>query len=225
MSAIRIIVLGASGNSLCILDALEACNAFDAARPRYEIVGLLDDVPDNLGRRFLGHAVLGPLDDAPSHAGCQFVNGISSIESFRKIPAIVARTGVPLERFESVVHPRASVSAAARVGRGSVILAGSSIAPEAGIGDHVLILQNTTVNERVRVGDHATLSAGVTVLGCAEVGANAFVGGGATLAPRIRIGASAVVGAGSVVIRDVPAGRVHAGNPARELPRSQHALD
>jgi acetyltransferase-like isoleucine patch superfamily enzyme len=45
------------------------------------------------------------------------------------------------------------------------------------------------------------------------------------VAPRVRIGDSAVVGAGSVVIRDVPPGRVFAGNPARELAGSQHALD
>lgn len=223
MNAVRIVVLGAGGNSLGILDALQACNA---ARPgSYEIVGVLDDIAANLGRRILGHAVLGPIADAPRYPDCRFVNGISSLESFRKIPEIVRRTGVPLERFVTVVHPRATVAASARVGQGSSILAGSVVAPEAEIGDHVIILQNSSVNHHSRVRDHATLSAGVTVLGYVDVGANAFVGGGSTLAPRVRVGDSAIVGAGSVVIRDVPAGRVFAGNPARELARSQHALD
>lgn len=225
MKPLRIVVLGAGGNSLGILDALHACNAVDPGRPRYEIVGVLDDIPGNLGRLVLGHPVLGPIADAAKLAGCRFVNGISSLESFRRIPEIIRRTGVPAEGFETVVHPRATVSAAARVGRGTSILAGSVIAPEAAVGDHVIVLQNTSVNHHSRVGDHATLSAGITVLGYVEIGANAFVGGGSTVAPRVSIGASAVVGAGSVVIRDVPAGRVHAGNPARELPGSQHALD
>ena len=225
MKAARIVVLGAGGNSLGILDALMAANAIEPARPRYEIVGVLDDIPANLGRLVLGHEVLGPIADAAKLGDCRFVNGISSLESFRRIPEIVRRAGVAPERFETVVHPRATVSASARVGRGTSILAGSVIAPEAMVGDHVIILQNTSVNHHSRIGDHATLSAGITVLGYVDIGANAFVGGGSTLAPRVRVGDSAVVGAGSVVIRDVPAGRVHAGNPARELPRSQHALD
>ena len=223
MSAVtRIVVLGAGGNSLGILDALAACNAAGA---RYEVAGILDDIPANLGREVLGHRVLGPIAEAPRLEGCRFVNGISSLESFRKMPEIVARTRMPIERFESVVHPRAVVAQSARLGRGSVVLAGSVLAPESVVGDHVIILQNTTVNHHSRVGDYATLSAGVTVLGYIEIGRNAFIGGGTSMAPRVRVGDSAIVGAGSTVIRDVPAGRVFAGNPARELKGSQHALD
>jgi len=219
---VRLIVLGAGGNSLGILDAVEACNA---GGERYHVVGILDDIASNQGRRVLGHPVLGPIAEAGRYADCRFVNGISSLESFRKIPEIVARTGMAADRFESIVHPRATIASSARLGRGSVVLAGSVLAPEAVVGDHVIILQNTTVNHHSRVGDYATLSAGVTVLGYIEIGRNAFIGGGTSMAPRVRVGDSAVVGAGSVVIRDVPAGRVYAGNPARELAGSQHALD
>jgi len=225
MSApVRLIVLGAGGNSLGVLDAVEACNAV-AGSARYEVAGILDDIPANLGRRVLGYEVLGPVAQARRHADCRFVNGISSLASFREIPAIVRRAGVPVERFETVIHPRATVATHAVVGRGSVILAGSVIAPEAVVGDHVIILQNTSINHHSRVGDYATLSAGITVLGYVDIGRNAFIGGGTTIAPQLAIGESAVVGAGSVVIREVPAGRVHAGNPARELPGSQYALD
>lgn len=221
---IRIIVLGAGGNSLGILDAIEACNALDPRQPRYRVEGILDDIPENRGRIVAGAKVLGPIDSAALHRECQFVNGISSVDSFRMIPAIVARTGLPAERFESVIHPRATVAASARIGRGSSILAGSVIAAQAAIGNHAIILQNTTVNHHTRVGDFVTLSAGITVLGYIEIGDNAFVGGGATIVPRCRIGASALVGAGSVVVGDVADGTVVAGNPARELANSRFAL-
>jgi acetyltransferase-like isoleucine patch superfamily enzyme len=45
----------------------------------------------------------------------------------------------------------------------------------------------------------------------------ASIGSGATLLCGITVGAGALIGAGSVVTKDVPAGAVVAGNPARPL--------
>lgn len=220
--AIPILVLGAGGNSLGVLDAIAAINALDPGHPRYRVEGILDDTPEKQGREFLGSPVVAPIHEAARFKGCRFVNGIAGAETFRKIPDIVKRTGVATEAFETVIHPRAVVAASARVGRGSVILAGSVICPEAVIGDHVIVLQNTSVNHDCRIGDFATISAGVTLLGFVTVARNAFVGGGATIAPFCSVGEAALVGAGAVVVRDVAAGRVVAGNPARELAASRH---
>ena len=47
------------------------------------------------------------------------------------------------------------------------------------------------------------------------IGDNAWLGGGAIVLPGVTIGADTVVGAGAVVTRDLPAGVVAVGNPAR----------
>ncbi len=52
---------------------------------------------------------------------------------------------------------------------------------------------------------------GVKILKGAKIGANA------TLLPGIKIGEYSVVGAGSVVVKDVPDGRVVVGNPAKVI--------
>jgi len=51
----------------------------------------------------------------------------------------------------------------------------------------------------------------------ATIRAGARIGANATLLPDIEIGQGALVGAGSVVVRDVGAGSVVAGNPARKV--------
>ena len=50
-----------------------------------------------------------------------------------------------------------------------------------------------------------------------EVGNNVSIGSNATLMGGITIGDNSVIGAGSVVIKDVPANEIWAGNPAKYL--------
>jgi maltose O-acetyltransferase len=47
------------------------------------------------------------------------------------------------------------------------------------------------------------------------IGDNAWLGGGVIVCPGVSIGENTVVGAGSVVTRDLPAGVLAVGNPAR----------
>ncbi len=48
-----------------------------------------------------------------------------------------------------------------------------------------------------------------------SIGRNVWIGGGAIILPGVSVADDALIGAGSVVTRDVPAGAVAVGNPAR----------
>lgn len=48
-----------------------------------------------------------------------------------------------------------------------------------------------------------------------RIGNDVWIGGGAIILPGVTIGDRSVIGAGSVVVHDVPAAKVVAGNPAR----------
>lgn len=48
-----------------------------------------------------------------------------------------------------------------------------------------------------------------------SIGHDVWIGGGAIILPGVTIGDRSVIGAGSVVVHDVPAAKVVAGNPAR----------
>ena len=224
MPSKQILILGAGGNSLAIADAILAINAAAPTQPVYELIGFLDDLPENQGRRVLGFPVVGRIDDAQRWAQCHFINGIASVESFRQKAAAIARTGMPRERFETIVHPRAVIAHDAQVGAGCAIMANSVVCPGARVDDHVIMLQNSSLNHHARLGRFVTVSAGVTLLGCVDVEEGAFVSGGAAVAPYVKVGAGALIGLGAAVIRDVAPGSVVAGNPARELAASRYAL-
>lgn len=210
-----VIILGTGGNCLDILDALEETNR--ARGETYRPVGFLDDDPAAQGRDILGLPVLGPLDVAPQHEGCWFVNGIGSPGNFWRKEEIIGRTGLPLERFETIVHPTASVSRHARLGRGTVVLQQATVASQATVGHHVIILPAAVISHHAVVGDYTCIAAGACVSGGATVGRSCYLGTNCALIGHVRVGDCALVGMGSVVLRDVPANSVVAGNPARFL--------
>jgi len=63
--------------------------------------------------------------------------------------------------------------------------------------------------------DAVTRAAGLELGRPIRIGCNVWIGGGAMILPGVSIGDDALIGAGSVVTRDIPAGAVAFGNPAR----------
>jgi maltose O-acetyltransferase len=83
------------------------------------------------------------------------------------------------------------------------------------IGDKTQIGPSVQILAADHPRDAATRAAGLEFGRPIRIGRNVWIGGGAIILPGVSIGDDALIGAGSVVTRDIPAGAVAFGNPAR----------
>jgi maltose O-acetyltransferase len=95
-----------------------------------------------------------------------------------------------------------------------VILDGASVT----IGDDTRIGPAVQIYTAIHPMDPDMRRRGLESNRPVTIGKNVWIGGGAIILPGVTIGDDAVIGAGSVVTRDVPAGGVAVGNPARLRP-------
>ncbi|MBX7210626.1 MAG: NeuD/PglB/VioB family sugar acetyltransferase [Verrucomicrobiaceae bacterium] len=212
MNAREIIIIGCNGNCVDIAEAVEALAAHGGA---VKVAGFLDDADGMQGAEVAGYPVLGRIADAAKFAGAGFVNGIGSPKSYRFKADIIARAGVPVERWATVIHPTAVVSRHARIGRGTVLLANVSVGAGARIGDHCMVLQNSVISHDSTIGDCSALATGVCVSGGCAIGENCYIGGNVSIRDGVRIAPGSLIGIGAVVVKDVAAVCVAFGNPAR----------
>ena len=211
-----LIILGTSGSAYDVLDIVGALNRQADA---WEVAGFLDDARSP-GSRYLDLPVLGALRDAPRFADCAFINVIGSDTSFRRRAEIVASTGLTPERFATLVHPQASVSPWARLGRGVYVSFGASVGGGIKAGDHVSFSPGCIIGHDSVIADCALIAPAAVISGFVHIGRCCYVGAGAMIRQRVRIEDGALVGLGAVVLRDVAAGTTVVGNPARLLVRS-----
>jgi sugar O-acyltransferase (sialic acid O-acetyltransferase NeuD family) len=121
-----------------------------------------------------------------------------------------------------VSHPTSVISLSSQIGEGTQILALANIAPGVLIGEDCIINHGASVDHECTLGRGVHVGPGATLCGCVSLDDNAFVGARAVILPRIRVGQDAIIGAGSVVTKNVDAGEIVAGNPAKKLPAKQN---
>jgi acetyltransferase-like isoleucine patch superfamily enzyme len=122
---------------------------------------------------------------------------------------------------ESTVGTFVEIQKGVHVGRRCKISSHSFLCEGVTLEDGVFIGHNVTfINDRYPRATNAdgTLQGG-SDWECipTRICAGASIGSSATILCGLTIGEKAIVGAGSVVTRDVPAGMMVAGNPARPL--------
>jgi sugar O-acyltransferase (sialic acid O-acetyltransferase NeuD family) len=209
-----LVIVGAGGFGRETAQAVHAINECGGA---WRLLGFLDDDPARHGTSVDGTAVISGRDEIWRLPSASVVVCTGRPDDYVSRLRIVSELGLPTERYATIIHPTAAISASSSIGPGSVLLAQVALTAAVQVGGHVAIMPQVVLTLVDVVEDFATLASGVRLGGSVHVGRAAYLGAGALVREGRSVGTGALVGMGAVVTCDVPADEVWAGVPARYL--------
>lgn len=202
----RLLVMGAGGHGKVVAEAAVACG-------QWTEIAFLDG-------RFPGHSraldwpVVGS-DGEPAVFLREFPEifvafGDNHLRTTRIAELVKIGFHIPV-----IVHPAAWVSPSAKLGDGTVVVAGAVVNAGANLGFGCIVNTGATVDHDCSLADGVHISPGAHVGGETTIGEHTWIGIGAAIRHRMQIGARVTVGAGAAVVSDLPSGVVANGVPAR----------
>jgi sugar O-acyltransferase (sialic acid O-acetyltransferase NeuD family) len=180
----------------------------------HDLAGFLDDTRE-AGSAVDDQRVVGPtarLFDAEFLARHSFIVAIGNNTARRRFASEIRIRG---GNVVTLVHPSCWISPTATIESGTVFIGANMVFSAARVGSDVLVDPDTTIGAESVVCDGVYLCPGCHLGAQVTCEEECFLGIGAVAIPNTVVGRRAVVGAGAVVIRDVPAGKLAVGNPAR----------
>ena len=208
-----VIVYGAGGQSRVLLELMDRAGISP-------IAGIVDDNPALWNTRVDGIPVLGGTERLAAlvrvHRIHRAVIAVGDNVVRKRLGDHAKALGL---RLPVLLHPASYVSSTAKLGDGTVVMAGAVISTHVTMGELGIVNTRASIDHDCYLGDCVHVAPGVTLAGNVTVGNGTLLGVGSCVIPGLCIGDDSIVGAGSVVIRDIPSNTTVAGCPARMLPR------
>ncbi len=209
----EIYILGVGHNTIVYIDLAESCG--------YKIVGLYHYNDERTGENIHGIPIIdsnATLFNKKSLEGMSFAISVGDNKIRAELAAKIREKGgeIPI-----LIHPTAVVSKYSSIGEGVVIHANAVVQADVEIKKDTVLSYNTSVTHTSSIGEACYLAFNSTIGAYVKIQDFVFIGQSASIVSgKLEyVGSNAIVGAGSVVIKNVEANSVVAGNPAKLLKR------
>lgn len=192
----QICLIGGGGHALVVGEAAELNHA-------YCVAGYFDDSGQPLLSRLTSYPHLGTINNISNprfnQAGLPFIMCIGDVAARRKV---LSQVGA--QNYITVLHPNASISPTAAVGKGVFVGPRAVVHSRAHVGDHCIVNSGAIVEHECDIGTNSHIAPGAVLAGNVSIGTCTLVGIGARVLPGVTIGSNVTIGAGAVVLADVP---------------------
>jgi sugar O-acyltransferase (sialic acid O-acetyltransferase NeuD family) len=196
---IDVIIIGAGGHAAEIDEYIKYSQKVSGKR-ELNIIGFLDDNPDNYARYKLSAPLIGGANNHKVIMGHNYIIGIASLK-YRRF--FVDRYKSEGARFISFIHCGAYVSESAVVGEGSIIGPNVNLGPNVKIGNYTLINSRSSMGHDTVVGHYNFISPNVCFSGFTEVGDENLFGINSATIPNIKIGNRNKIAAGMILDQNI----------------------
>lgn len=213
----ELIVVGAGGFGREVLDVVDAVNSVEP-EPAWTVAGVADDSPteanlEHLRKRsvpFLGST--SDLNAVDLGASLHYIVGIGNPAVRRLIADRLDAAGlIPA----TLIHPTVTMGFDVEIGAGSVLCAGVRLTTHITLGRHVHLNLNSTVGHDTTLGDFVSANPLASISGDCVIEDDALIGVAGVILNGRTVGRGSVIGGCACVVKDVPAGVVVKGIPAR----------
>jgi len=203
----RLAVLGAGGHGKVAADIAENCG--------WDKVVFFDDAWPQL--TLIGHWTV--EGDYQSLCDC--------LDTFDGVFIAIGNNRIRAEKLTSLaglfapamtlIHPNAVISRYARIGSGSIVMAGAIVNCDASIAEGVILNTGCIIDHDCLIGRCAHIGPGARIAGGVQVGDESWIGIGASVKQLVSVGRDAMIGAGATAVSDVSDGITVVGTPARPV--------
>lgn len=203
----QIIIIGAGGHALVVLDALLKTDVQVS-------VNIRDDNKALMGKKLLGHIIQGTTQDVgelPMLLSHVALGDNKKRQYFSEYLLANNKT------LETIIHVNSVISPFSTIAPGCFIAAMAIIAPKVSIGMGSIINHGAIIDHDCKIGSWCHVAPNATLGGGVVLGNNVFVGAGAVILPGVEVHNDVVIGAGAVVTKNVLSNKTIIGIPAKEL--------
>lgn len=204
-----IILVGGGGHCKSAIDLILATKEFE--------IGGIVDVKENVGGEILGFPIIGTDDDLENLVGkfdC-FAVTVGQIKSPDLRVKIYGHLKSLKAEMPTIIATSAYISSSAKIGAATMIFHHAVVNAEVEIGENCIINNCALIEHETIVEANCHISTGAVLNGNVVVKQGSFVGSNATVRHGATVGERAIIGAGSMVTKNVEAGTIVVGNPAR----------
>lgn len=183
----------------------------------YTIKGFYDEDEKKQALTIMEHSVLGKFSDLNDKeiANNSFIVAIGNNAARYRIMNRILSSGGDTP---TLIHPTATISPSAEVGKGVYIQANAYIWTKVRIEDFCIISPNVVIAHHSNVGKACLISTLTGVGASINIEDKVFVGMGCTIVTGMHtVGENSIIGAGAVVLKDVDKNSVYAGVPAKKI--------